>query len=118
MELPEIPVSITDLPTLIPAEYALHQNYPNPFNPATTIKYDLKQTSQVTLKIYTLLGQAVRTLINESQDAGYQSVVWDGRNEAGVPVASGIYLYRLEAIDASLSTTSGFVQTRKLILMK
>jgi hypothetical protein len=94
----------------IPQEYALYQNYPNPFNPTTTIKYDLKQTGDVSLKIYNILGQEVRTLVNTRQEAGYKSVVWDGLNHYGARVASGVYIYRIEAGD--------FVQSRKMILMK
>jgi hypothetical protein len=94
----------------IPQEYALYQNYPNPFNPTTTIKYDLKQTAKVSLKIYNILGQEVRTLVNFNQEAGYKSIVWDGLNNYGARVASGVYIYRIEAGD--------FVQARKMILMK
>ena len=110
IELPEIPLGIVNLESLLPVEYALHQNYPNPFNPTTTIRYDLKQSGDVQLVIYYLLGQKIRTLVNTSQDAGYQNVVWDGRNDSGTSVASGIYIYRLEAGD--------YVNTRKMILMK
>ncbi len=95
---------------LIPEEFALLQNYPNPFNPTTTIKYGLKNSVDVKLTIYNLVGQEVRTLVNNRQDAGYKTVVWDGLNSRGSRVASGIYIYRLQAGD--------FVQARKMILMK
>jgi len=88
----------------------LAQNYPNPFNPSTTIKYALQENAEVTLKIYNVLGQVVRTLVNEKQTAGYKLVVWDGTNDIGVQAASGIYIYRIEAKD--------FVQSKKLILMR
>jgi hypothetical protein len=94
----------------VPSEFALHQNYPNPFNPTTTIKYDLKQGVDVSLKIYNLLGQEVGTLVNSRQEAGYRTAFWDGLNNAGNRVASGIYIYRIKAGD--------FVQSRKMILMK
>ena len=94
----------------LPKEFALNQNYPNPFNPTTTITYALKENAQVTLKIYNTLGQEVRTLINARQEAGYKQVVWDGLNTAGARVASGIYIYRIEA--------GNFVQARKMVLMK
>jgi hypothetical protein len=110
IELPALPVGITDLKPLVPLEYALHQNYPNPFNPTTTIKYDLKKSGNVQLIIYNLLGQKIRNLVNSSQEAGYQSILWDGRNDSGISVASGIYIYRLEAGD--------YINTRKMILMK
>jgi len=95
---------------LIPDEFALYQNYPNPFNPTTTIKYGLKNSVDVKLTIYNLVGQEVRTLVNNRQDAGYKTVVWDGLNNRDSRVASGIYIYRLQAGD--------FVQARKMILMK
>ena len=94
----------------VPKEFALYQNYPNPFNPTTTIRYDVKQATEVKLVIYNMLGQEVRTLVNNRQDAGYKTVVWDGLNNRGSRVASGIYIYRLQAGD--------FVQARKMILMK
>ena len=94
----------------VPKEFALYQNYPNPFNPTTTIRYDVKQSTEVKLVIYNMLGQEVRTLVNNRQDAGYKTVVWDGLNNRGSRVASGIYIYRLQAGD--------FVQARKMILMK
>jgi hypothetical protein len=98
----------------LPKEFALHQNYPNPFNPTTSITYELPKSASVTLKIYNLLGAEVRTLVTETQGAGYYQVVWDGRNNAGSSVASGIYTYRLTAN----SDTKSFVQTHKMILMK
>ena len=101
---------IDDVELGIPQEYAIYQNYPNPFNPTTTIKYDLKQTGDVSLKIYNILGQEVRTLVNTRQEAGYKSVVWDGLNNYGARVASGVYIYRIEAGE--------FVKAKKMILMK
>ncbi|MCK4893111.1 MAG: carboxypeptidase regulatory-like domain-containing protein, partial [Calditrichia bacterium] len=101
----------------IPQDYQLFQNYPNPFNPTTTIRYGLKQASDVKLKIYNLLGQEVRTLISAQQEAGYQSIVWDGRDNRGTPVASGIYIYQLAANPAT-GVGQSFTSTRKMILMK
>jgi hypothetical protein len=94
----------------LPKKFALYQNYPNPFNPETVIKFDLPKSSDIILKIYNVLGQEVRTLINERKPAGYYSVKWDSKNNNGVPVSSGIYLYRLKAGE--------FVLTRKMILIK
>jgi hypothetical protein len=110
VEFPWVIIGIEPGSGLTPASYALHQNYPNPFNPATTIQYDLKNAADVTLNVYNLLGQKIRTLVSENQPAGYREVVWDGRNDDGVSVASGIYIYRIEAGD--------FVQTRKMVLMR
>jgi hypothetical protein len=89
----------------IPKEYALYQNYPNPFNPITTIEFDLPQTSTVTLKIFNILGEEVTTLVSDRLTAGNYNYKWDASN-----MASGIYLYRLEA--------GGYVETRKILLMR
>jgi DNA-binding NtrC family response regulator len=85
-------------------------NYPNPFNPSTTIRYALPEASKVSLVVYNLLGQQVRTLVSGSQSAGYHSVVWDGRDAAGRMAATGVYIYRLQA--------GGFVQVRKMLFAK
>ena len=94
----------------IPTTFAVAQNFPNPFNPTTTIKYQLPNSGHVRLTIYNLLGQKVRTLVNTRQDAGYYQAVWDGRNDQGNQVSSGIYIYRFEG--------EGFIRTLKMILMK
>ncbi len=104
------PVGIDDQPNQLPTEFALYQNFPNPFNPSTTIKYDLKENANVVLKVYNVLGQEVRTLVNAKQTAGFQKVVWDGRDNNGVPVASGVYIYRIQAND--------FIRTMKMVLLK
>jgi hypothetical protein len=91
--------------------FTLYQNYPNPFNPTTTIAYDLNKSADVTIKIYNLAGQEVNTLVNnENQSPGSKQVVWDGRDSNGHQVASGIYLYKLQA--------GSTIQTRKMILLK
>ena len=95
---------------IVPQKFALEQNYPNPFNPETSISWQLAKSNEVQLKVFNLLGQEVRTLVNEQQGAGYHSVVWDGRDDAGNPVASGIYLYRIQAGD--------LVSIRKMVLLK
>ncbi len=100
-------IRVTDI---IPDDYRLFQNFPNPFNPETVIRYDLHEAGMVSLKVYSLLGQEMRTLVNTRQEAGHKSVVWDGLNNNGMPVASGIYLYRLE--------TGHFISIRKMILLK
>ena len=90
---------------VIPGTFGLSQNYPNPFNPSTSISYTIANRQQVVLKIYDLLGSEVATLVNGIQDAGKHEVTW---NATGVP--SGVYFYRL--------STNGFVQTRKLLLLR
>ncbi|MFQ5651655.1 MAG: tandem-95 repeat protein, partial [bacterium] len=81
----------------IPTEFALLQNYPNPFNPSTQITFHLPQRAKVEIKIYNLKGELVRTLVNEEREPGRHKIIWNGRNGAGVPVASGLYLYRIKA---------------------
>ncbi len=95
----------------IPDEFALKANYPNPFNPSTTIGYQLPEAGRVSLVIYDLTGNVVSTLVNESQPAGYYQTVWNGRDQRGVPVATGVYFYRLKA-------GAEFVKTHKMVLMK
>jgi len=95
---------------LAPQDFVLAQNYPNPFNPETTIEYRLSKSSRVTLSVYNLLGQRVATLIDAHQPAGQHSVRWDGKDDFGKNVASGIYLYQLHA--------AGFSKSRKLVLLR
>lgn len=94
----------------IPEGFELLQNYPNPFNPQTEIAYTLPEGSNVKLEIYNVLGQKVKVLADEYQSAGTKKVVWDGRNENGEKVSSGIYFYRLDA--------GNYVQTKKMSLLK
>lgn len=106
----EVVTGLGDPLTNTPGEFALKQNYPNPFNPLTTIAYQLPASSNVVLKIYSLSGQQVKALVNGRQSAGLQQVVWDGRDDNGYQVASGIYLYRLRAGD--------LIQTKKMTLLR
>ena len=95
-----------------PREFALHQNFPNPFNPDTTIKYDLAESADITLQIYNVLGQVVRTLVvSEAQNAGRYQIRWNGMDDRGVPVSSGVYFYRISA-------DGKFQNVRKLMLLK
>ncbi len=94
----------------LPTEYALYQNYPNPFNPSTTIAFDLPKQSEVVVTIYNVMGQKVRTLVNGSLNAGHHEVVWDGRNDFGMPVAGGVYIYTIKAGD--------FTKSMKMTLIK
>lgn len=95
---------------LIPEAFALKQNYPNPFNPTTTIRFDLPEAGYVSLKLYDLLGQEIRTLVNGDRTAGFHTVSWDGKNDLGLAVPSGIYLYRI--------VSSNFVQTQRMTLIR
>lgn len=94
----------------LPTEYALHQNQPNPFNPETSIQFDLPEATDVTLTVYDLLGRELTLLVDASRSAGVHRVAWDGRNSAGAAVATGVYIYHLQAGD--------FTSTKKLLLMR
>jgi hypothetical protein len=99
---------VTAIPTSLPGApvtFMLAQNYPNPFNPSTTIKFELPKSSVVRLSVYDLLGREVSVLVNDRRNAGVHEVTFDGS-----ALASGMYLYRLQAED--------FVQTRKLLLLR
>ncbi len=95
---------------ILPVNYSLLQNYPNPFNAATTIFYELPKASQVKLEIFNVLGQKVATLIDDEETAGIHSAVWDGTDESGTNVASGMYLYRI--------TMSDFTSEKKMVMLK
>lgn len=94
----------------IPRSFELYNNYPNPFNPETTIRYSLPMQSDVKLLIYNLLGQEVFRFEVAGQKIGEYEVVWNGRNQRGNPLSSGLYIYRFSAGE--------FVQTRKMLLLK
>ena len=96
--------------TGIPKTYQLSQNYPNPFNPETMIRYDLPDPGYVNITVYNILGQKVKTLVEEYQEAGHKSVNWDGKDGEGREVASGIYFYKIKA--------TGFEKTKKMVLLK
>jgi len=96
----------------LPKSFSLAQNAPNPFNPSTTIKYDIPEGNpvQVSLLIYNLRGQLVKALVDETREPGSYSVFWDGTDETGRRVSSGVYLYRMKAGE--------FTQTRKMVILK
>jgi hypothetical protein len=94
----------------VPTKFFVYQNYPNPFNPETEIGYTLPQASEVNLAIYNLLGQRISTVVDEYQTAGHKVVRWNGTDEEGNNVASGVYFYRIQAGD--------FVKSKKMVLMK
>jgi len=110
----EIPIVVQVVSTepehFIPEEFVLHQNYPNPFNPVTTLRYELPENGHVNVTIYDMLGREVKTLINQNQDAGYKSLIWDATNDYGKPVSAGIYLYQIQAGE--------YMQTKKMVLLK
>ncbi|MEE4311778.1 MAG: SdrD B-like domain-containing protein [candidate division KSB1 bacterium] len=101
---------------LLPTDYALSQNYPNPFNPETKIDYQLPEISRVTMKVYNILGQHVITLVDQQMEAGYHHIVWNGRNQFGSQVGSGIYLYSIEAV--SVDSGKRYRALKKMTFMK
>jgi len=103
-ELPDIAYAPKNL------KFDLAQNYPNPFNPSTTIRYEVAKTVHVRLKIYDVAGRLVRTLVDDKRKPDRYKAVWNGRNERGLNVATGVYFYRLEA--------GSYVKTRKMMLLK
>jgi hypothetical protein len=100
--------NITETET--PAAYKLAQNFPNPFNPQTTIAFGMREKGHVSLKIFNVAGQLVRTLVNEVRDAGSHRVTWDGRNNLGAQATSGVYFYKME--------TKSFSATHKMVMLR
>lgn len=95
---------------LTPKRFELKQNYPNPFNPTTPITLSLPEDVAVNLQIYDITGRKVRSLVNEQLPAGVHQIAWDGRNDDGAQVSSGVYIYRVQA--------GKFTQNRKMVLMR
>jgi flagellar hook assembly protein FlgD len=95
---------------IIPAKTNLLGNHPNPFNPTTEISFALSEAGQVILEVYNLRGQKVKTLVNDNLKEGYHTTVWNGKDEDGKQVSSGVYFYKMKS--------ESYLQTRKMILMK
>jgi len=106
------PTDITELDNdnNLPTEFGLGQNYPNPFNPTTTFEFSLPVKSNVEIQVFNVLGQKVTTLANQEYPAGVYQVTWDGTNDAGQQIASGIYFYSMKA--------GSYSETRKLMMVK
>ncbi len=101
----ELASSVEQIPSSVPKEFRLQQNYPNPFNPTTTIEFALPKQSNVTLKLFDILGREVATLVDDELESGVHKINFDGKD-----LASGIYFYRIHA--------EGFLKTKKLMLLK
>jgi flagellar hook assembly protein FlgD len=106
----KIQVNIIHQAPPLPLDYILYQNYPNPFNPSTTVKFQVPQTSDVTIKIYDMLGQEVRTLFSGQVLRGNYTADWDGLSNTGQQMSSGSYIYRMVAGE--------FVQSKKMVYVK
>ncbi|RMD86518.1 MAG: DUF4185 domain-containing protein, partial [Calditrichaeota bacterium] len=110
LKLVSLPTSVEDTNLTSPARFVLWQNYPNPFNPTTSIRYELPRRVRVHLTILNLLGEEVRSLVDEFQEAGSHRVQWDGKDDKGRELSSGVYLYRLKA--------GGLTLVKKMVFMK
>ncbi len=104
------PTGITDNGMSIPSRFNLYQNYPNPFNPSTVIKFNLVQPEMAELIVYDMLGKKVKTLVSDILPGGAHEVIWDGTDESGDDVASGIYMYKLK--------TDNFSQIKQMTLLR
>ena len=103
-------LAANDRTSLIPTEYHLYQNYPNPFNPVTEIAFDLPAAVWVELKVFNILGQEVATLMDAVRPAGVYRVLWDSKNTSGMTVASGVYVYQIQA--------GKFIDAKKMVLIR
>ena len=101
-----------------PESFGMEQNYPNPFNPETVISFRLPNDSHVVVKIFNMLGQEIRTLVEEQKQAGSHSVVWDGKDDSGRQASSGVYVYKIMAADPAADSGQAFVTARKMILLR
>ena len=95
---------------IIPNSYKLYPAYPNPFNPETTISYDLPEQTFVDITIYDIMGKKVCTIVNVLQSAGHKSIIWNAKDDYGIAVSAGLYIFQVQAGD--------FIQTKKMILVK
>ncbi len=95
---------------LLPSSFKLHQNYPNPFNPITTIRYDIPKLSEVKIVVHDIMGRQVATLVNTMKPAGYHKITWDGSNQLGEELSSGMYIYSIY--------TSEYNFSKKMILLE
>lgn len=101
---------LTSVPGYVPDRYSLAQNFPNPFNPTTEIEYELKQGGTVELAVFDVAGNRIRTLVSGARPSGPNTVLWDGRDNSGRTVSSGVYFYRIEA--------GQFTATKRMVLLK
>ena len=115
----QLTTSVLDEPNtiLLPEKFLLLQNYPNPFNPETRIEFHLPKAAEVELVIYNVNGNRVRQLVKGSISEGFNSVIWDGKNDTGMTVASGIYFYRI-TINTNEIQENSYTDIKKMILMK
>ena len=114
--LVELTIKLNEQPIgILPASYALEQNYPNPFNPTTLIGYQLPVGGHVKITVYNTIGQEVRILVDEIQEAGYHSCLWDAANDEGILMPSSVYFYR---IIVSGIDNEKFSHVKRMLLLK
>jgi hypothetical protein len=104
---------VTDVeeePAVKPSDFKLYQNYPNPFNPATTIKFKMPRAAKVTLQIFDSNGKRIRTLLTGNLPSGEHNITWDGTNDSGQRVSSGMYFYKL--------LSGRFISVKRMLLVK
>jgi hypothetical protein len=116
MKIGSSPAAVGNPPEIAEG-YELLPNYPNPFNPATRITYHLPTRSRVEVRIYNILSQEIRILVNDVLEAGDQSVLWDARDNSGNQVASGVYMYQMRAASIA-NPTNTLILTKKMVLVK
>ncbi|HEY5615672.1 MAG TPA: T9SS type A sorting domain-containing protein, partial [Bacteroidota bacterium] len=105
------PTGVETIGDAIPTEFTLNQNFPNPFNPSTTIRFALPEEAPVSLVIYNMLGVQIRTLVNgENLRAAFHQIAWDGKDDAGYTLPSGMYIYRI--------TAGSFQSAKRMTLLK
>ena len=105
-----ISLAVNEKSDVLPKEFALHDNFPNPFNPNTTIRFDLPRATDVSIVVFNLLGQKIKTIERAQMNPGYHSIIWNATNDFGSQVSAGMYFYQLR--------TNEFVKTKKMILLK
>ncbi|GAB4369267.1 MAG: hypothetical protein Kow0042_10910 [Calditrichia bacterium] len=110
--------ALSEYPSPQPVEFGLAQNYPNPFNPITHVEFRLSVSARVKVQVFDIQGKAVKVLVDERRSAGTHSLQWDGTNEVGQAVASGVYVYRLRISPVQSSHKGGVVLSRKMILIR
>jgi len=111
--------SVRQTSATIPSGYSLYQNYPNPFNPTTTLKFDIQQSAITDISVYNMLGQKVSTLVARQLTPGTYTTEWNGTNDQGMPLTSGVYFVRMSAKGTgSDGLTESFSAVRKLVFMK
>lgn len=114
--IPQGGTSVHEIGAALPTEFSILQNYPNPFNPGTTIRFAVPEQARVSIEVFNVLGQQIATLDDNVHNAGTFDVVWNGKNDRGEVVTSGIYLYRMLAVP--VSGAGSFVSTKKMLVVK